>query len=99
MLLTAAMTVTLATIMFAGAIIAILFLIFGFVLGVGTTFAENSRARDCLNCKRRITHNGFSVDGEDYEVARRIVRGAERLGKTGLGRTGMCTISRSDPTR
>lgn len=53
----------------------------GFVLGVFT--GDVHRHRECLNCKRRITHSGFSVDGEDYEVARRIVRGAELLGRTG----------------
>lgn len=82
-------TITLVSIMFAGAVVSVVFLALGFVLGVGTRFAEEWRARDCLNCKRRITHNGLSVDGSEYEVALRIVRGAEKLGKAAQRGTGL----------
>lgn len=56
--------------------------VFGFVAGSFVADGHQSK-RYCNEYLRRIAKNGFNVDGDDYEVARRIVRGAELLGRAG----------------
>ena len=69
MILTASIIVTVTLVSFA----------LGLFIGLCVADGYKSK-RTCRECQRRLVRDGFSVDGEDYEVARRIVRGAEMLG-------------------
>ena len=64
------MTITLSTLMFAGAIVAAVFFTFGLALGVCIADGYRSR-RTCRECRRSFVEHGFSSDGVEYACVRR----------------------------
>ena len=64
------MTLTLSTVMFAGAIVATAFFTFGLVIGICIADGYRSK-RTCRECRRSFVEHGFNSDGVEYACVRR----------------------------
>ena len=64
------MTMTLSTVMLAGAVVSAVFFTFGLVLGICIADGYRSR-RTCRECMRGFVEHGFSSDGVEYACVRR----------------------------
>ena len=64
------MTITLSTVMLAGAVVAAVLFTFGLALGVCIAGGYRSR-RTCRECMRSFVEHGFSSDGVEYACVRR----------------------------
>ena len=63
------MTITLSTVMFAGAVVAVFFT-FGLVIDICVGGGYSSK-RTCRECRRSFVEHGFNSDGVEYACVRR----------------------------